>query len=92
MSLPSARSGEASIPGVPVRYLREGVGMPCLVVGSSIYYPRTFSARLRERLELIFVDTRDFVPRDGAFDLSQVTIDTYPQILTPSGRHSAWIQ
>ena len=92
MSLPSARSGEASNPGAQVRYLREGVGMPCLVVGSSIYYPRTFSARLRERLELIFVDTRDFVPRDGAFDLSQVTIDTYPQILTPSGRHSAWIQ
>jgi len=77
MHHPSARSGEVSIPGARVRYLREGVGTPCLVVGSSIYHPRTFSPPLRERLELIFVDMRDFVPRDPAFDLSQVTIDTY---------------
>jgi len=43
-------------------YTIEGSGMPLLVIGSAIYYPRTFSRTLREKLQLIFVDHRGFAP------------------------------
>jgi proline iminopeptidase len=38
----------------------EGSGRSALVIGSSIYYPRTFSADLRRFLRLAFVDHRGF--------------------------------
>ncbi len=43
-------------------YTIEGSGMPLIVVGSAIYYPRTFSRTLREALRLIFIDHRGFAP------------------------------
>lgn len=50
---------------------------PLLVIGSAIYYPRTFSAALRRRLKLVFADHRGFArcrapavtAADGAFDI-----------------------
>ncbi|HEY9857752.1 MAG TPA: alpha/beta hydrolase [Stenomitos sp.] len=42
-------------------YVIEGSGRPALVIGSSVYYPRTFSAELRRQLQLVFVDHRGFV-------------------------------
>ena len=44
------------IPQTNLRYLEEGSGKPCLVIGSAIYYPRTFSKRLPDHLKLYFVD------------------------------------
>lgn len=41
-------------------YRVEGQGRNVLVVGSSIYYPRTFSAELRRHFKLAFVDHRGF--------------------------------
>jgi proline iminopeptidase len=41
-------------------YAIEGQGRPALVIGSSVYYPRTFSADLRQHLRLAFVDHRGF--------------------------------
>jgi proline iminopeptidase len=41
-------------------YRTEGSGRPALVIGSSIYYPRTFSVDLRTSLKLVFVDHRGF--------------------------------
>jgi proline iminopeptidase len=45
-------------------YSVEGEGRPTLVIGSSIYYPRTFSPALRRSLKLAFVDHRGFVPTE----------------------------
>src|SRR5262249_56483249 len=54
-----------------------GRGPPCLVVGSSVYYPRVFSQGLRARLQLIFLDLRHFAVTDPAFTPDHLTLDTY---------------
>jgi proline iminopeptidase len=43
-------------------YSVEGSGQPALVIGSSVYYSRTFSVHLREKLQLVFLDHRGFAP------------------------------
>ncbi len=70
-------------------YVKEGRGTPLLVVGSSIYYRRTFSAELRRHFTLIFVDLRHFAPTYVPTDLQAITLDTYTrdidQIRSASG-------
>ncbi|GEM49335.1 alpha/beta fold hydrolase [Deinococcus cellulosilyticus] len=46
--------------GYHLRCLLEGQGTPTFVIGSHIYYPRTFSSHLREHLHLAFVDHRGY--------------------------------
>ena len=65
------------INGVRLAYIIEGSGIPCLVIGSTIYYPRTFSQELRQHFKFIFADTRGFVPTDEPVDLNEVTIDMF---------------
>jgi proline iminopeptidase len=38
-----------------LRHRSEGTGRPILVIGSAIYYPRTFSQNLRKHLRLVFL-------------------------------------
>lgn len=56
-------------------YTMEGSGRPALVIGSSLYYPRTFSEQLREELKLIFVDHRGFAPHQGLISQSDYELD-----------------
>jgi proline iminopeptidase len=56
------RKGVVEIDGFKLNYRIEGNGIPTLVVGSSMYYPRTFLGSLREHLQLIFIDIKGFVP------------------------------
>jgi len=74
-SVPS--SGTVAVPGAELSYVIEGSGPPCLVVGSSVYYPRTFSRDLRDHLQLVFLDLRHFAPSDGTLPADQITLDTY---------------
>ena len=69
--------GAISTGGARLRYCVEGSGRPALVIGSSIYYPRTFSARLRESLRLAFVDVRHFAEPDAAPGLDDISLDSY---------------
>lgn len=48
--------------GYPLSYRIEGSGIPAMVVGSALYYQRTFSQNLRSHLRLAFLDHRGFVP------------------------------
>ena len=66
-----------SINGTKLSYGIEGSGIPCLVIGSAIYYPRTFSQELRQHFKFIFADTRGFVPTDTPIDLEKITVDTF---------------
>ena len=66
-----------SIDGYKLSYVVEGSGIPCLVIGSAIYYPRTFSQDLRQQFKFIFTDNRGFVPTDEPVDLNNVTIDMF---------------
>lgn len=55
MSSGSIRRGEFEL-----RYYVAGTGLPTLVIGSSIYYPRSFSKILQDKLRLAFIDWRGF--------------------------------
>jgi proline iminopeptidase len=52
-----------------LRYRIEGSGVPTLVIGSSVLYPRVFSENLRSNFRLVFLDHRGFSPTpSGPFD------------------------
>ena len=53
-------AGHIEVDGFKFQYLTEGNGPDVLVIGSSIYYPRSFSQNLRKFLRLHFVDYRGF--------------------------------
>ncbi|NRP71256.1 Proline iminopeptidase [Ensifer psoraleae] len=46
-------------------YKIEGSGPTLLIIGSAVYYPRTFSQSLRRHLRLVFADHRGFAPSQG---------------------------
>lgn len=71
------RSGWVRVDGATLHYVVEGAGVPALVIGSCVYYPRTFSRPLRESLRLAFVDVRHFAEREPAYDPARITLDTY---------------
>ncbi len=53
-------TGRIEIDGFNLKYRTEGTGPDTLVIGSSIYYPRSFSQNLRKVLRLHFIDYRGF--------------------------------
>ncbi len=58
-----------------LHYRIQGTGTPAIVIGSSIYYPRTFSENLRNHLQLIFMDHRGFTPPGPSLDNSLFSLD-----------------
>jgi proline iminopeptidase len=62
--------------GFKLQYIVEGNGTPTIVVGSSLYYSRTFSKNLRNSLKLAFVDHRGFSPPYEAKDTSLFQLDS----------------
>lgn len=58
-----------------LQYRIEGTGKPTIVIGSAIYYPRTFSQNLRGYLQLIFMDHRGFSAPTTSLDPSVFSLD-----------------
>jgi proline iminopeptidase len=77
-TLAGDKAGMVEVEGARLGYRAEGRGQPCLVVGSSMYYPRVFSQDLREHLQLIFVDLRHFAASDPSFSPDRISMETYP--------------
>ena len=73
----SLRSGVVNVEGATLRYVIEGSGVPTLVLGSAIYYPRTFSRELRNALTMAFVDVRHFVDTESVLLPYEITLETY---------------
>jgi len=69
--------GVIDVAGAKLHYVIEGKGPTCLLIGSSIMYPRLFSKDLREHIRIVFLDGRHFVPSEPGFDVHTVNIDTY---------------
>lgn len=67
----SIQAGAFTLP-----YRIEGAGHPTIVIGSSLYYPRVFSQRLRDHLRLVFMDHRGFAPSPGPVDNSEFALET----------------
>ncbi len=63
--------------GFKLEWMREGTGIPILVLGASRFYPRYFPQSLREHFEMVFCDLRQWVPTPDGFDISTITRDTF---------------
>lgn len=61
--------------GFDLAYSVEGQGTPAIVIGSAVYYPRTFSQNLRKSLRLIFVDHRGFAKTDKDLQPTDYSLD-----------------
>jgi proline iminopeptidase len=71
--------GSMPIDGAELRWVREGHGPAVFVLGSSVYYPKAFSDRLRQHFELVFMDGRHFVPayQPDSEALSRISLTTF---------------
>lgn len=87
MSDEAARIGSVSVDGATLRYVVEGSGTPTLVIGSAIYYPRTFSRRLRESLRMAFIDVRHFAENDPSLGPDGISLGTYTDDIETVRRH-----
>jgi proline iminopeptidase len=88
MSKPDT-SGVVDVAGFPLKYVIEGQGIPALVIGSAVFYPRVFSAGLRQHLQLIFIDHRGFVPPPPGHEHSVFPIDVLLEDIERIRQHLA---
>jgi proline iminopeptidase len=72
-----AKRGTARVEGIALDYVVEGAGPLLLVVGSSIYYPRTFPARLRQSCTIVCADLPHFVLPGPEFDIDALSLELY---------------
>lgn len=77
----SEERGSINFDGGTLHYVVEGKGAPLLVVGSSVYYPRTFSRQLRESCRLVCADLPHFVPVTPGFDPKCINFDNYAECI-----------
>lgn len=73
---PAIDTGSILAGGFNLRYIAEGNGIPALVVGSALYYPRAFSQNLRQHLRFVFMDHRGFAPSPGLRDTTAFALDS----------------
>jgi proline iminopeptidase len=78
---PSAqpRVGTITVANAPLRYVREGSGPTVVAIGSAIYFPKAYSTALRRQLDMVFVDSRHFVPsyQPSREQLAQISLETF---------------
>lgn len=76
MDTPQSESNFIEVDGSKLHYTVKGEGKPCLVIGSSVYYPKTFSKELYKHLKLYFVDMKWFAEGYKSENLDSVNIDS----------------
>jgi len=69
-------SGFIEVDGSKLKFVVKGMGLPCLVIGSSIYYPRTFSSDLYAHLKMYYVDMKWFAKDYEPENLDHVDINS----------------
>ncbi|WP_323783707.1 alpha/beta hydrolase [Leisingera sp.] len=69
-------NGRINRDGYALGYTIEGEGEPLLIIGSHVFYPRTFSAGLRSKRKLIFIDHRGFAPAGRGVEARDCTLET----------------
>lgn len=63
--------------GFRLQWVREGSGVPMLIVGGQEFYRRYFPPALRNDFEIVFGDSRQWVPTPSGFDLTTLSIQTF---------------
>ena len=87
---PRPPSGSVAVDGAKLSYVVEGHGRPCLVVGSSAYYRRTFSQPLKDVLRCAFLDHRGFLPNATTGTQEQYTLDMVTDDVEQVRRALSW--
>jgi proline iminopeptidase len=70
-------SGTVDCEGFQLEWVREGRGIPMLVLGTSRFYQRYFPAAMRTHFDMVFCDLRQWVPTPDGFDIAKITRDTF---------------
>lgn len=73
----TVRSGTVDRDGFLLQWVREGRGTPMLVIGSERWYRRYFPQSLRSHFDMVFCDSRQWVPTPPGFDISTITCETF---------------
>ena len=60
-----ANRGTVERDGFELEWVREGSGIPLMVLGACRFYPRYFPQSLRDHFEIVFCDLRQWVPTPG---------------------------
>jgi len=70
-------SGTVDRDGFMLEWVREGHGLPMMVLGASRLYASYFPQSLREHFEIVFCDLRQWVRTPDGFDITAITRDTF---------------
>jgi proline iminopeptidase len=70
-------SGTVDCDGFQLEWVREGRGIPMLVLGGSRFYPRYFPQAMRDQFDMVFCDLRQWVSTPDGFDIATITRDTF---------------
>ena len=54
--------GTIQVPGASLPFITDGKGTPCVIYGSEVYYPRTFSSRFKAAMRCVHLPERGFIP------------------------------
>lgn len=73
----SSSRGVIEIQGISFEYQREGQGETLVVIGSSNYYPLAFSKHFKLQYEMIFVDSRHFIPPYNPAEDESINLTTW---------------
>ncbi|MDB4728097.1 alpha/beta hydrolase [Saprospiraceae bacterium] len=79
--------GSLDVEGFNMEYKIEGIGIPVLVPGSTIYHPRTFSENLRKECQLIFMNMRWYNPSYVPQGADAITIDVIVEDIERMRKH-----
>lgn len=71
------RTGTVDRDGFELGWIREGQGIPMLVLGAARFYAQYFPAAMREHFDMVFCDLRQWVPTPDGFDVTTITRDTF---------------
>ena len=74
-----ADTGTVDRDGFMLEWVREGRGLPMMVLGAQHFYRGYFPQSLREHFEIVFCDLRQWVPSPDSFDISTITRDTFSE-------------
>lgn len=70
-------TGIINVEGAKLHYVIEGTGIPCMVLGHPIIYPRTFSSNLRQSIKFIFLGLRHDAQSENSIETGKITLATY---------------
>jgi proline iminopeptidase len=80
-------TGIINVEGAKLHYVIEGDGVPCVVLGHPILYPRTFSSELRQSIKFIFLSLRHDAQSDNSMEISKITLETYMNDINQARRN-----